>query len=112
MEHPPTPPAVFEAPWHGQVFALAVILNSAGRFTWPEWTKVFGKTLSEMGKTKALDGSDDYYIAWVTALEEILVSKGIVIPDTLSDMKTLWTDAFLSTPHGKPVHPAKLVDKP
>ncbi|MHA1128457.1 MAG: nitrile hydratase accessory protein [Alphaproteobacteria bacterium] len=112
MEQPPTPPGVFEAPWHGQVFALAVILNRAGHFTWPEWTEVFSNTLADMGKTKELDGSDDYYVAWVTALEEMLVTKGIVIPDALSDMKTLWTDAFLSTPHGKPVHPAKLVDKP
>lgn len=111
MEKPPNPPAVFEAPWHGQVFALAVILNRAGHFTWPEWTKVFSNALSEMGETKELDGSDDYYVAWVTALERMLISKGIVIPDALSDMKNLWTDAFLSTPHGEPVRPAKLVDK-
>ena len=111
MEQPPNQPAVFEAPWHGQVFALAVIMNRAGHFTWPEWTKVFSNTLSEMGKTKELDGSDDYYVAWVTALEKMLVSKGIVIPDALSDMKNLWTDAFLSTPHGQPVRPAKPDDK-
>lgn len=104
----PTPPATFEAPWHGQVFALAVILNRAGHFSWPEWTKAFGAKLAEMGHDKELDGSDDYYVAWISTLEEMLVRKGIVIPDSLSDMKTLWTEAFLRTPHGKPVIPEKI----
>lgn len=101
----PTPPAAFEAPWHGQVFALAVVLNRAGHFGWPEWTQMFGATLKRMGATRELDGSDDYYVAWVTALEEMLISKDITVPDALTDMKSRWTEAFLTTPHGKPVHP-------
>lgn len=103
-----TPPANFDAPWHGQVFALAVTMNEAGHFSWPEWTEMFGANLAKLRQEKDLDGSDDYYVAWVTALEQMMVEKDIVVPGMLSDMKTLWTEAFLRTPHGKPVIPDKL----
>ncbi len=102
----PTPPATFEAPWHGQVFALAVALNEAGHFGWPEWTELFGATLEKARADGPLDGSDDYYVCWVTALEEMLVRKGVAEMPLLAEMKELWTEAFLSTPHGKPVRPS------
>jgi len=101
-----TPPAPFDAPWHGQAFALAVALNEAGHLSWPDWTKAFAAALKEAGRKGPLDGSDDYYTAWVTALETILCQKGIADLNLLADMKTSWTTAFLSTPHGQPVHPA------
>ncbi len=108
MSKIPVPPASFAAPWHGQAFALAVSLNQAGLFSWPEWTEVFAANLARMRQEKELDGSDDYYIAWVSALEQILVEKDVLRPDMLAEMKTLWSEAFLSTPHGKPVRVAGL----
>ncbi|WP_380053017.1 nitrile hydratase accessory protein [Falsihalocynthiibacter sp. SS001] len=100
-----TPEKPFEAPWHGQAFALAVALNETGHFEWSEWAEMFG---AELAKSDAeLDGSDDYYRAWVTTLERLLVSKGTLAPDALALMKSLWTDAFLTTPHGQPVHPKR-----
>lgn len=108
MTQTPTPPANFEAPWHGQVFALAVAMNEAGHFDWPDWTIMFGANLDKMRGEDELDGSDDYYVAWVSTLEQMMVEKNIVVPDMLADMKTLWTEAFLRTPHGQPVIPAKL----
>ena len=101
----PTPEAPFDAPWHGQAFALAVALNEAGHFSWPEWTATFSEALKEAGSNGPLDGSDDYYTAWVAALEAILCQKGFADLDLLAAMKTSWTNAFLSTPHGQPVHP-------
>ena len=101
----PTPPAPFDAPWHGQAFALAVALNEAGQFSWPEWTETFGAALKAAGQNGPLDGSDDYYTAWVAALETMLRQKGIADDGMLSAMKASWTAAFLATPHGQPVHP-------
>ncbi|NOX73284.1 MAG: nitrile hydratase accessory protein [Alphaproteobacteria bacterium] len=105
MTQTPTPPAPFDEPWHGQVFALAVALNEAGHFGWPEWTDLFGATLADMRKGGALDGSTDYYVAWVTALEAMMIRKDILGADLLSQMKSNWTEAFLRTPHGSPVKP-------
>jgi len=98
-----TPPAPFDAPWHGQAFALAVALNEAGHFTWKEWTSVFAGALK--AANGPLDGSDDYYTAWVAALETMLRKKGIADQGLLGTMKDNWTDAFLATPHGQPVRP-------
>jgi nitrile hydratase accessory protein len=102
----PTPPAPFDAPWHGQAFALAVALNEAGHFSWPEWTATFSAALKAAGKTGPLDGSDDYYTAWIAALETLLRQKDIADECLLKAMKANWTAAFLATPHGQPVHPA------
>lgn len=104
---PPTPDATFEAPWHGQVFALTVALNESGMFAWPEWASMFGARLALAGADHPLDGSDDYYRVWVATLEEMVVAKGMCGPDALTGMKALWTEAFLTTPHGLPVSPKK-----
>jgi len=101
-----TPPAPFDAPWHGQVFALAVALNEAGHFDWPEWTELFGEVLTTTRSQGPLDGSDDYYTAWVSALEQMMIRKGIADEGVMKAMKANWADAFLATPHGQPVHPA------
>lgn len=102
---PPAPRAAFEAPWHGQVFALTVALNEAEHFSWNEWADLFGACLKDAGKNSTLVGSDDYYRVWVTALEKMMLRKETLTTSALDDMKTLWTDAFLSTPHGQPVVP-------
>ena len=100
-----TPPAAFEAPWHAQAFALAVALNEAGHFSWPDWTVLFGAELEQARQHGPLDGSDDYYIAWVAALEQMLTRIGMADAGLLAVMKANWEDAFLSTPHGQPVTP-------
>ena len=33
------PEQAFAAPWHAEVFALAVHLNEAGHFCWAEWSR-------------------------------------------------------------------------
>lgn len=101
----PEPPASFESPWHGQAFALAVSLNEAGVFDWPEWTETFGANLDALRGDRELDGSDDYYTVWIETLEQILCAKGVVADGTLTEMKANWTEAFNTTPHGQPVHP-------
>lgn len=104
---PPPPDAAFEAPWHGQVFALTVALNEAGHFAWPEWAELFGACLKDAGTAAPLDGSDDYYRTWVSALEQMMLRKETLSAPALAHMKDLWTEAFLTTPHGQPVVPIK-----
>ncbi len=101
-----TPPAAFEAPWHAQAFALAVALNEAGHFSWPDWTELFGEQLEQARQRGPLNGSDDYYTAWLAALEAMLARIGMADERLLAAMKANWEDAFSSTPHGQPVKPA------
>ncbi len=97
------PSPTFEAPWHADVFALTVALHDNGTFDWPEWTHIFGSVLAQQGCDQELDGGDDYFTAWVIALEEMLSRKGLADSEILSSLKTAWTQAYLDTPHGQPV---------
>ena len=96
---------VFQDPWHSQLFAITVQMSEKGNFSWNEFVKVFGEALrKERLPTKNLDGSNDYFSCWLNALEEILIEKKISNQNTLILLKEEWTQAYLSTPHGKPVN--------
>ena len=71
---PPDP--VFEQPWHAQLFALTVSLNEQGYFSWPEWAEKFGTTLKIHGLSRSLNGGEDYFLAWLDALEGFLSGAG------------------------------------
>ena len=103
------PEKVFDAPWHAEVFALAVHLNEGGYFDWSEWAGRFGENLAaaktvKIGVGEGLDGSDDYYQIWLQTLIELMQKKGLVDAKMLASIKAQWREAYLTTPHGKPVH--------
>lgn len=95
---------VFVEPWHAQVFALAVRLSEQGHFTWPEWAATFSEELARASAAGAPKDGSAYYDVWLTALERLLLDRNLATPKQLSDLKQAWTDAYLSTPHGAPVH--------
>lgn len=97
------PEPAFEAPWHAQAFALAVHLNERGVFDWTDWTQAFGAELKRRGADKALDGGDDYFLAWIATLEHLCCDRGLAEAATLTALKASWEAAYLSTPHGQPV---------
>ena len=95
---------VFKSPWHSQLFAMTIQLSEQGNFKWVEFVEVFGEALNNKRlKLSSLDGNDDYFNCWLTALEKIIILKKIGDIDVLSLLKDDWTKAYLSTPHGKPV---------
>ena len=96
---------VFQNPWHSQLFAITVQMSEKGNFSWKEFVDVFGESLlKQRSLTNKLDGSNDYFSCWLNALEEILIIKKIINQKTLMILKEDWTQAYLSTPHGKPVN--------
>jgi len=98
------PEPAFEAPWHAQVFALTVHLNEAGHFAWADWAERFGATLARHGLDKELNGGEDYFNAWLETLEGYLAEIGMAAPADVADLRNAWEAAYLSTPHGAPVH--------
>ena len=105
MSLPPgAPEPAFSEPWHAQLFALTVKLNEDGHFAWPDWAARFSETLKAHGVNKELDGGDDYFQAWLETLETFLAENGQAAPAEAAAMKTAWEKAYLSTPHGAPVH--------
>ncbi|MEJ8573885.1 nitrile hydratase accessory protein [Microbaculum marinum] len=92
---------VFAEPWHAQAFALAVALNSRGIFTWSEWAETLGAEIAAMGP--GASGDEDYYSAWLKALETILDRKGVVPEPERADRQAAWDRAARATPHGQPI---------
>ncbi len=97
-------PSKFDEPWQAQLFALTVALSEAGHFTWPDWTAAFGAMLKAKGKDRPLDGGADYYAAWLETLEALLDRTGLAGREEAHAMRHAWERAYLTTPHGAPVH--------
>ena len=64
---------------------------------------MLARTLADDQNAGQLDGSDDYYAAWLTALELLLQDKNITAGAEIADVMASWRKAYLDTPHGKPV---------
>jgi nitrile hydratase accessory protein len=92
---PAAPEAPFAEPWQAQAFALAVTLNEAGLFTWPEWAEAFGRRRAVAG--------GDYWRDWLATLEEMVSARAGIPPDRLAETADDWARAAEATPHGTPI---------
>ena len=54
-------------------------------------------------KARPHDDGSAYYVAWLEALETLVVEKGAASAAALQDFKEAWRTAYETTPHGKPV---------
>lgn len=66
---------VFQAPWEGRAFGLAVVLNEKAAYRWND----FRTRLVE----QIAGGCPDYYENWLSALETLLVDGGLITRDDL-----------------------------
>jgi nitrile hydratase accessory protein len=94
---------VFAEPWEAQAFALAVKLSEQGYFTWKEWAAALADELKAAENRGEPDDGTQYYEHWLTALERLVVEKGLTNREAMHERKEAWTEAYLHTPHGKPV---------
>ena len=99
----PGPDMPFAAPWHAAAFAMTVHLHERGLFTWPDWAAALGRALAADEKAGRLEGSDDYYRAWIAALQELLAANGVAGAPEIEIVMKEWKAAYLATPHGEPV---------
>ena len=94
----------FEQPWHAEVVAVTVHLSETNLFSWVEWTQTLGQHISAAIKMGAINGTDDYYQAWLHALVELLSVKEVVDLETIVSVQNRWEKAYRNTPHGEPVN--------
>lgn len=62
---------VFDAPWEGRSFGLALALHERGLFEWEEFRQQLKRSIAE-------DPEGDYYERWLLALERLLLQKGLL----------------------------------
>jgi len=82
---------VFQAPWEGRAFGIAVALHERGVYRWDEFRDRLVQRVGE--------GSPAYYESWMAALESLLLAHGLVAPDELDaraqEFRDLRRDAVL-----------------
>jgi nitrile hydratase accessory protein len=76
---------VFEAPWQGRVFGLALGVVRALGLPWREFQERLIAAI-------AADPARPYYDSWVAALERLVVERGVVAADELERARTGITD--------------------
>jgi nitrile hydratase accessory protein len=99
---PPEEP-VFAEPWQARAFALVLKLSERGHFTSREWATTLARQLAGIADRGENDDGSRYYEHWLAALEALVVEKGLTNTPALLARKAAWRDAYLHTPHGKPV---------
>ena len=77
---------VFEEFWHAHVFAVTVHLNECGYFTWQDWVANFAVVFNARGLKHSQNGVNDYFVAWLDALESFLSQNGIADLGDLSNL--------------------------
>lgn len=68
----------FQKPWHAQLFAMTIVLHENGLIGWPEWTAQLGEELSGSRHAAEGDSGDQYYQAWLAAMEKLLDELGLI----------------------------------
>jgi nitrile hydratase accessory protein len=71
---------VFEAPWEGRAFGIAVNLNESGVYPWGAFREGL---VGQIAAGDAKKDSTTYYERWLATLEDLLLQRGIVTPEEL-----------------------------
>jgi nitrile hydratase accessory protein len=93
-------PAAFAEPWQARAFAVAVLASRQGCFTSSEWTYALGRELQHVPDAAAQATEAGYFECWLSALQSLLVSKGLMGQGELLARRNAWEDAYRRTPHG------------
>ncbi len=94
---------VFQAPWEAEAFAMVLALHERQVFSWTEWASVLADAIFQAQQEGDPDIGDTYYLHWLSALENIVLAKGVGAPDQLQGLAEAWRQAALTTPHGMPI---------
>src|SRR5262249_30188543 len=68
---------IFEEPWQGRAFGMAVALHERGVYAWEEFRQTL---IARIAAAEAGGGPFVYYEIWLAAFEELLARKGLVTP--------------------------------
>jgi nitrile hydratase accessory protein len=94
---------VFAEPWHAKAFAMAVLLERQGVFTWTEWAEALGARIRRAVTAGDPDDGSTYYHHWLSTLETLIAEKSLATPEGLAATSAAWARAAARTPHGLPI---------
>jgi len=114
MPHAPSDADVptFDAPWQAQAFAMAVLLSRSEHFPWHDWVRALGEEIGHSPGRAGESANETYYRQWLSALEGILMAKGLLAAGDAAKRAAEWRAAYVNTPHGQAVELAHATCSP
>jgi nitrile hydratase accessory protein len=73
---------VFEAPWQGRAFGMAVALEEQQLYAWEEFRQ---RLIATIGEADAEGDRSGYYQRWLAAFEDLLQSRGVISREELDE---------------------------
>jgi cobaltochelatase CobN len=73
---------VFEEPWQGRAFGMAVALHERGVYGWEEFRQAL---IARIAAAEAGGGPFVYYEIWLATFEELLGRKGLLTPAEVAE---------------------------
>lgn len=100
--------SLFAEAWEAEVLGLAYSLIEAGRIANADWSQALGAARKRQEESGLVDTREAYYLAAVEALEQVVQQAGLAGAAELAGRKADWVEAYHRTPHGQPVHLARI----
>ena len=66
---------VFQAPWEGRAFGIAVAMNEDGLYGWREFRDKLVEEIAAAGEDAT---GSTYYEQWLASLEKLAIQRGFV----------------------------------
>jgi nitrile hydratase accessory protein len=73
---------LFQAPWEGRAFGMAVALHEEGVF---EWEAFRARLIARVAEAERRPEPFEYYRCWLAALEDVLAASGLAAPEALDE---------------------------
>ena len=73
---------VFEEPWQGRAFGMAVALNEGDLYPWNAFRE---RLIAQIASAEARDEPSGYYERWLTAFESLLTERGVLSTEELDE---------------------------
>ena len=71
---------VFQAPWEGRAFGIAVAMNEDGAYDWAEFRD---RLVDEIAEAERDDSPSSYYERWLASTERLAIERGFITADEL-----------------------------
>jgi nitrile hydratase accessory protein len=73
---------VFEAPWEGRAFGMAIAMHEGKAFEWEDFRQ---RLIATIAAADARGETSGYYERWAAALEDLLASRAVVSREELDE---------------------------
>ena len=98
VDGPAAPPRsngelVFAEPWESRAFGLALALHDGGAFEWEDFRRRLIAAVADWERDHPEGECWSYYRCWLTALEGVLESEGVVGEGELAVRTRRWPPA-------------------